>query len=84
MSKVMDKGKISKTQECIPVGCVPSAAVAISGGGGVCLGGVCPACVKKSVHGGGGDVCPIVCWDTLSSWTEFLTHACEHITFPQQ
>ena len=27
MSKVMDKGKISKTQECIPVGCVPSAAV---------------------------------------------------------
>ena len=42
-------------QECIPVGCVPSAAVAITGGGevsawgvsaqeegGVCAGGVCP------------------------------------------
>ena len=34
-------------QECIPVGCVPSAAVAVSGGEGVCLGvsaqgGVCP------------------------------------------
>ena len=30
-------------QECIPVGCVPSAAVAVSPGGGVCLlpGGVC-------------------------------------------
>ena len=44
-------------QECIPVGCVPSAAVAVGGGlhrglsawggvcpgGWVCLGGVCPS-----------------------------------------
>ena len=32
----------NKTQECIPIGCVPSTAVVIScvcvGGGGVCLG----------------------------------------------
>ena len=28
-----------KEQECIPVGCVPSAAVATLLGGGVCLGG---------------------------------------------
>ena len=44
-------------QECIPVGCVPSAGVAICrGDGGVCLGG--------SAQGGGvcpGDVCPGVC-----------------------
>ena len=46
----------------IPVGCVPSAAVAVcSGGGGVCLGGfVCPG--GASAHGGylpgGGCVCP--------------------------
>ena len=38
-------------QECIPVGCVPSAAEAISGGGGR-AGGVC-------LPGGGGlCVCP--------------------------
>ena len=35
----------SREQERIPVGCVPSAAVAVSGGGGVCQGG--------SVWGGG-------------------------------
>ena len=28
-------------QECIPVGCVPSAAVAVSSEGVSCLGGVC-------------------------------------------
>ena len=44
-------------QECIPVGCVPSAAVAVSGGGGV-----------SARH---------------PPWTEFLTHACENITFLQ-
>ena len=36
------KQSISIEQECIPVGCVPSAAVAVWGGGVVCLlGGVC-------------------------------------------
>ena len=37
--------------------------------GGGCLGGGLP-----------WGVCPSACWDT---WTEFLTHACENITFPQ-
>ena len=42
-------------QVCIPVGCVPSAAVAMSipactGQGGVCLGGVCPGgCLPRGV-----------------------------------
>ena len=40
-------------QECIPVGCVPSAAVAISGCGGVCPGRFLPV--------GGGDVWPGEC-----------------------
>ena len=51
--------KISE-QECIPVGCIPSAAVAVSGGGWgvggevVCLRGVWP-----------GGVC---LWGSLSNW----------------
>ena len=40
-------------QECIPVGCVPSAAMAVLGG--VCLGGVC---LGECLSGG-------VCWQTL-------------------
>ena len=53
-------------QESIPVGCVPSAAVAV-GGVSACPGGVCP--VHAGIH--------------PPKWTEFLTHACENITFPQ-
>ena len=43
-------------QECIPVGCLPSAAVGVCWGGVVCLGGVC-------LGGSGcpGDVCPRGC-----------------------
>ena len=65
-------------QECIPVGCIPSAAVAGGGGvsqhvldrgvsaqtGCVCPGGVCSG---VSVQGGGvclEGVCPSACWDT--------------------
>ena len=67
-------------QECIPVGCVPSAAVAVcrrglsaqgvfARGGVSALGGVCiPACTEA---------------DTIPPWTEFLTHAFENITLPQ-
>ena len=36
--------------ECIPVGCVPSAAVAVSGGGG-------RACLPRGVSAWGGGVC---------------------------
>ena len=53
---------IDVKQECIPVGCVPSAAVA-GGQGDVSAQGV------SARHP------PL--------WTEFLTHACENITFPQ-
>ena len=47
------ESKDSSEQECIPVGCVPSAAVAISGGGILSRG--------MSAYGG---VCP----DGLSAW----------------
>ena len=50
-------GRCKCKQECIPVGCVPSTAVAVSGGvfpgvlpRGVCLGGVClGGCMPKGV-----------------------------------
>ena len=55
------------------------------GGGGVCLG---RECLPRGVSAQGG-----VCWGCtppgprgrhpLPMWTEFLTHACENITFPQ-
>ena len=54
-----------RKQECIPVGCVPSAAVAVSrevvsaGGRGVCLGG----CLPRGCLPGGG-VCPGGVWET--------------------
>ena len=60
-------GKVTKEQECIPVGCIQSAAVDVSGGclpgggcfcpgrvsarGGVCLGGCLP---WEGVYPGGG------------------------------
>ena len=69
---------INPKQECIPGGCLPSAAVAVGGvGGRGCLpgdGGVCPGGVFAQVHAG-IHITPL--------WTEFLTHACENITFPQ-
>ena len=47
-------------QQCIPVGCVPSAAVAVCWGeGGVCPGGVCLGQVVSSRVGVG--VCPGGC-----------------------
>ena len=50
--------EVRKNQESIPVGCVPSAAVAVGGGG-----------VSAPVHAGiclprGRGVCPSACWDT--------------------
>ena len=58
----------NQRQECIPVGCVPSAAVA------VCWWGMGVSAQRgvsayRGVH--------------LPQWTEFLTHACENTTFPQ-
>ena len=61
----------TEIQECIPEGCVPSAAVAVSGGG-VCLG----VCLPRGVSAQGACTPPPVC-------TEFLTYTCENITFLQ-
>ena len=50
-----------KKQECIPVGCVPSTAVAVSGVGGVCLEGSCLPRVGVCPKGWSlprGGVCP--------------------------
>ena len=62
-------------QECIPVGCVPSTAVAVSGGGClpggggvVCLGGCLP---RRGVH--------LHHPPTVGR----MTDACGNITFPQ-
>ena len=63
-------------QECIPVECVPSTAVAVSGSGGG--RGVCPGDVCVS-----GGVSQHMQWGRQPPWTEFLTHAYENITFPQ-
>ena len=84
-------------QECIPVGCVPSAALAVWWGGGWCPGGCLPSggvwpegCLPR------GDCLPRGCLPRGVSaygegvclggtprplWTEFLTHICESITF---
>ena len=66
-------------QECIPVGCVPSAAVAVCWMGVVCPGVSARGCLP-------GGVCILACTevDTPSPLlTEFLTHASENIILPQ-
>ena len=48
---------INKKQECIPVGCVSSAAVTVTGGGwaGVCLGRYLPGgCLPRGICPEGG------------------------------
>ena len=58
-------------------GCLPRG-VCVS----VCLGSICPGgwvCLS-------GGVCPSMQWGRhhpRPPWTEFLTHACKNITFPQ-
>ena len=79
----------NQSQEGIPVGCVLPTSVAILGSclqrgvvclGDDCLGGVClGVCVCP-----GGCIPPVHCMLGHSPlWTEFLTHACENITFRQ-
>ena len=57
-------------QECIPVGCVPSAAVASPGEGGICPGG----CLPRSCVCPGGVHHPPV---------NRISDRCKNITFPQ-
>ena len=52
---------------CLPRVCLP--------GGGHAQGGVCLGAVSAQVH-------PGIHTTPLPLWTEFLTHACENITFP--
>ena len=63
-------------QECIPVGCVPSTAVAVS-----------PATHARPAMHAPHHTCPLTCLSLAMHaaplLTEFLTHACENITFPQ-
>ena len=59
-------------QECIPVGCLPSAASVVSGGN-VCSWGVSAP--------GGGVWYPSIHWGRLPLWTEWLTDRCKIITF---
>ena len=70
-------------QDCIPVGCVLSAAVAACLGGG----GVCPGVSAQGVAAQGGVPAQGVsaggCVYTSSLWTEFLIHTCENINFLQ-
>ena len=76
-------------KECIPTGCVPSAAVAVLGGRGVCpMGwgylshgghGLCPMRVGVSAPWGGG--LPRFCQTPTS--VNRMADACENITFPQ-
>ena len=81
-------------QEKIPVGCVPSAAVAIGGGVSAQGEGVCPGRVSAQEGGlpGGvsaqGVISPGVCIPACTEadtpvWTELLTHACENIALMQ-
>ena len=61
-------------------GCLPSGVSAWGCLSGGCLPrrgrGVCPGGVCLEVSAGGEGVHPLL-------WTEFLTHTCENITFPQ-
>ena len=96
--EVFTGSKISVRQESIPVGCVPSTAVAARGGRvlpkgcasrGVCVCfpglGVCfPGCVCVSWGGGrGGGVYPSMHWVDTPPPENRMTDACENITLPQ-
>ena len=68
---------------CLPRGCLPGGCLPT---GGVCLGDVCSGGVSSQMGVSARGVC--VSQHALRQtpqplWTEFLTHACENITFPQ-
>ena len=69
-------------QECIPVGCVPSAAVAVSYHAHP-LPHMPPAMHAPPLCMPPSYACPQTTHGPPWPWTEFLTHARENITFPQ-
>ena len=56
------KAEDIKGQECIPVGCIPSAAVT-AGEGGVSQHALSRVVCVSACTGRGGGVCPNACWD---------------------
>ena len=77
-------------QECIPVGCIPPAAVAmsISACTGHCVSqhALGRGCVYPSIPAQGvsvGGVYPSMHWGRHPLWAEWLTDRCKDITFPQ-
>ena len=83
-------GKNFAKQECIPVGCIPPASVAISWGRGcltrgVCQKGVCleRVCLGGSARWGGCLPRGVSAWGCLPHTPYGQTDACENITLPQ-
>ena len=74
--KILNKTKQTTdcTQECIPVGCLPPASVAVSGG--VYPVGLTRGCLPRGLPREG--VCPVGVCHTPCGQRD----ACENITFP--
>ena len=68
-------------QECIPVGCVPSAAVAAGAGGMYPSMHWAVGCLPRGVSAQ-GRFCPDACWYT-HPLVNRITDRCKNITFPQ-
>ena len=67
--KVPDR-QLCQIQECIPVGCVPSAAVAVPGGEGVCpVGG----CLPRGCLPGEGVSAKHLPVDRMTDWCKNIT-----------
>ena len=71
-------------QECIPGGCVLSAAVAVSGGG-VCPGGCIPPCTEADTPPGQTDAFKNITFATslrtvTNQWTNLVN--CNFVAFP--
>ena len=83
----LGEGVSVQGEGCLPRGrgVCPGEGVSAQGGVMSAQGGVCPRwCVSQHALGRGRCVPQCMLGYTPPSlWTEFLTHACENITFPQ-